>query len=159
MTPDETSQVIALLVQQTYVREVTPNDSPEIREYLKVTGNEAPAFWCLAFLMWGIHYVLGDRFTLPYTAGCQLLRDAAKKRGMIIGVARRGCIGLVIDPATDHAHHAFMVTGDPDQSGRYETIEGNSNDNGSRNGDGVYEHRRGGPGDTLRYEFVAPEGM
>jgi hypothetical protein len=160
VTPDESRQVIALLSQQTYVRETEgENNSPEIREYLNACGLTEPAPWCAAFVCWGMHYVLGDRFTLPCTASCEMLREAAKKRGMLIGTPRYGCIGLLIDTAKDHAHHAFLVTSDPNADGSVDTCEGNTNIDGSREGIGVFLRQRCGPTDHLTYEFIAPEGM
>jgi len=70
-----------------------------------------------------------------------------------------GAIGLVIDTQADHAHHCFLVTNDPEADGSFTTVEGNSNDNGSSNGDGVYLHHRGGPSDHVHYEFIEPEGI
>lgn len=160
MTPDESHQLVALLVQQTYVRETDgPNDSPEIRHYQASTGNAPPDPWCCSFVCWGLHYLLGNRMTLPMTGSCELLRQAAKKRGMLIGVPRYGCVGLLINRDTNTAHHAFVVTSDPEPDGSFDTIEGNTNDNGSREGDGVYERHRGGAADHLTYEFIAPEGI
>lgn len=160
MTPDESRQLIELLSQQTYVRETEgENNSPEIREYLKVCGLDEPAPWCAAFVCWGLHYLLGDRCTLPMTASCELLREAAKRRGMIIGVPRYGAIGLLIDTAKNHAHHAFLCTSDRNDDGSVDTCEGNTNTDGSREGIGVFLRQRCGPSDHLAYEFIAPEGI
>lgn len=160
MTRDESEQVVALLSQQTYVRETDgPNDSPEIREYQRVTGNAPPDSWCASFIAWGMHYVLGARYSLPLTASCQALRMAAAARRILKLHPSYGAIGLVIDTQADHAHHCFLVTNDPEADGSFTTVEGNSNDNGSSNGDGVYLHHRGGPSDHVHYEFIEPEGI
>jgi hypothetical protein len=106
---------------------------------------------------WGLNYVLGrQRCALPFSGSCEIVRQAARRRGMIRQRPQYGAIGLLISTKTGRAHHAFLCTSDPRADGSVTTIEGNTNDDGSPEGIGVFERVRGGAGDPLTYEYIDP---
>jgi hypothetical protein len=62
---------------------------------------------------------------------------------MPVGTAPQfGDIGLVVNTAANHAHHAFFVGDGPGEDDSMETLEGNSNDTGGSNGDGAYRREK-----------------
>lgn len=125
-------------------------------KYQHVTGNGPGDSWCLSFLMWGVLQVVGAMEALRQvfgivTASCEELRTIARQRGQLmpVGTAPQfGDIGLVVNTAANHAHHAFFVGDGPGEDDSMETLEGNSNDTGGSNGDGAYRRqKRWGPDD------------
>ena len=106
--------------------------------------------WCLYFVLWCFLALVGEdmaqlRGLVPAVTGsCEDFRQAARRRGRLLprGTAPLpGDIGLVVNTALDHAHHAFLVGQGRVGNGAVPTIEGNSNDTGGSNGDGTYERR------------------
>lgn len=70
------------------------------------------------------------------SGSCAASLDAARKAGLPISkVPTPDATGYVLD-ARGHAHHTFIV-GPVAPDGRFATAEGNSNDDGSDNGDRV----------------------
>jgi hypothetical protein len=126
-----------------------PNDGTCLK-YQLVTGNGKGDSWCLSFLMWGVLQVVSTRDALRQvfgiiTGSCEELRQVARKRGQLMPVGtapQLGDIGLVVDTAADHAHHAFFVKDGPGEDDSMETLEGNSNDTGGSNGDGAYRRQK-----------------
>jgi hypothetical protein len=118
-------------------------------KYQKVTGNDPGSSWCLSFIMWGLLQLLGTRAAVldcigKITGGCADLLAANEGRALMpIGTAPiEGDIGLVVRNSDNHAHHAFYIGSGPGEDGSYWTIEGNSNDTGGSNGDGVYTREK-----------------
>jgi hypothetical protein len=94
------------------------------------------------------------------TGSCEEMRQAARYKMLMVPRTEQpaaGDIGVVVNTAANHAHHMFLVEDAPNADGVFPTIEGNSNDNGSANGDGVYERNKrrvGGGGPQDHYEFI-----
>jgi hypothetical protein len=145
-----------------------PNEGTCLK-YQRVTGNGPGDSWCLSFLMWGVLQVVGVMDSLRtvfgiVTASCEDLRQIARKRGQLMPIGtppQFGDIGLVVNTAEHHAHHAFFVGDGPGEDDSMETLEGNSNDTGGSNGDGAYRRqKRWGPDDPCvhgglnHYELV-----
>lgn len=118
------------------------NDSHEIRAYLKVTGFDQPVAWCAAFVSycftengisnpksaWSPSWFPPDR--VIYSKG-QPLKVKPLKADVF---------GVYYANMKRIAHVGFI---DNWPQGDYAiTVEGNTNDNGSREGDGVYRKRR-----------------
>lgn len=125
-------------------------------KYQAVTGNGDGDSWCLSFLMWGVLQIVGTKPALRdvfgiITASCEDLREIARRREQLLPIGtppQLGDIGLVVNTATNHAHHAFLVGDGPGEDDSMETIEGNSNNTGGSNGDGAYRRqKRWGPDD------------
>ena len=128
---------------QLFVREKTGhNDGKEVEEYLRVTGLGKGNAWCAAFLAWD-H--VKNNISSPHSAFCpdwfkshvvysqfsKTIEPFISQPGQVFGLyfESKGRIA-----------HVGMITGETRFS--YNTIEGNTNDAGSREGDGVYRKIR-----------------
>jgi hypothetical protein len=113
---------------------------------------------------WIGHGMLGGRWPLPQTRSCDVLLEFARRHGVL----RETPIphGVFLALRTDHdAYHTGFVEDLAAGYGpnAFRTIEGNSNDDGSANGDGVYALVRGEAdgvqagvsADRTRYAFIA----
>lgn len=134
-----------------------PNDGT-CAKYQAVTGNEAGDSWCLSFVCWCFKQI-GLLTLLPrVTASCEEMRQAAIAKSLMVTWPRAGDVGFVVNTAQNHAHHCYIVEGDPATGTKiFPTIEGNSNTDGSSNGDGTYERDKrfvGGGGPINHYEFM-----
>jgi hypothetical protein len=121
---------------------------------LAIGGQEAvdrSDSWCLYFVLWCLLELVGeDRHQLhqlvpAVTGSCEDFRQAARKRGALMArgsAPEPGDIGLVVNTDANHAHHAFLVGRVWYKDGSRGTIEGNSNNTGGSNGDGVYERTK-----------------
>jgi hypothetical protein len=140
------AKVIATARREIGVREIDhSNTGTRVQEYQAATtlgGTGWP--WCVAFLAWVIKTALGDDIAkevwLP-SASCDLILDWATRKGIIRTVPTEGCIGLEM-VSRHNAVHGFLVTDVSTNDESFETIEGNSNDDGAREGNGVYPHTR-----------------
>lgn len=132
-------QLIATYESQVGVREnLGANDSKEIREYLKLAGFYKPAKYCAAFVCWGLTV---NGICNPRTAWSPSLfpsdhlidaRSISPQPGDAFGVYYSN-LGRIA--------HAGVIKYWPRDGDTFISIEGNTNDNGSRNGDGNYRKR------------------
>lgn len=125
------------------------NRGPWVRLYMK--GNEGEAWpWCAGF----VSYVLkqacqtqGVRSPISTSFSCDLLASGAKQKNRFLRGTRAnpdtlppGSIFLNRRTATDWVHTGIVVAAHADS---IETIEGNTNDEGSREGYEVCRRFRG----------------
>lgn len=113
-----------------------PNDGPRVRAYLLAADIRVPSAWCAAFVSWCFRQA---GHPLPRTGWSPALFPESRIRllpasGLVFGIyfPKLGRIG--------HCGFVERVQGD-----WIITIEGNTNQAGSREGDGVYRkwrHRR-----------------
>jgi hypothetical protein len=138
-------QLLQNLTGQLNVKEVSPNSSPMIDKYLHSVGFDYPAAWCAAFVSWNLSNIGVDN---PNSAWSP---DFAKDKDVIWysknGYKHKGDKALCGDVVTFYysalkrvGHVGFFIK--QDKSGYFITIEGNTNNNGSRTGDGVYLKKR-----------------
>jgi hypothetical protein len=131
-----------------HVREDSPNWGRFVSVYLKFVGIFTPAPWCAAFVAYRIHTAaqkLGKRANWPKTgapaAHCSTLYRWAKERDLLIGRPEPGCVFLLKHPAhVGRFIHTGLVV--RVQAGVIETVEGNTNTNGSPEGIGVFRRVR-----------------
>ena len=126
----------AILIASTQVGvEEVPRGSnwgPMVKLYLKAAGILSPAFWCAAFVYWC--YV---------SAGCPrklLWKNPASTLSMYEWAVKTGRLishpvprGLFVYWSPGGGHTGFVPGAEP-ASNSFRTIEGNTNDGGSRNG-------------------------
>jgi hypothetical protein len=134
--------VMADARRKLVVREVPrgSNRSPEIDAMNRYANAPLGSPWCCSFV---VTCLAGTDNELPVTASCQHLADAAIKKGLVVpqSEARRGDIFLLWYPSLGrYAHTGFVDSGN--MNGVIDTIEGNTNDGGSRDGWGVFERDR-----------------
>lgn len=119
------------------VREITENWGGMVTAYLKVAGVFSKAPWCAAFVYWCLLQAGADKTKLwKNPASTYFLWSwATKKRILYIDFPDNRCIG-VYNRLSGTGHTWFYL----DKKGR--TLEGNTNNNGSREGIGVFELSR-----------------
>jgi hypothetical protein len=108
-------------------------------EYSAEAGHANGYAWCATFL---VAMFRRAGLTLPSeSAYTPTMANAFKKAKRYGTEPRRGAIGFLYFPSKGRIAHTFVVE-DVRPDGRVVTIEGNTNDAGSREGDGVYRRVR-----------------
>ena len=121
------------------------NRGQVIERMTRFCGLNPPQPWCAAAVAWwGWHALRVDsktsRWPLPKTASCWQLGESARKAGLLREAGKAGDVFLIYYPSLNRfAHTGVLVRQEGD---RWVTIEGNTNNDGSRNGWGVCERRR-----------------
>jgi len=97
--------------------------------------------WCAAFVGQIGRQVLGHRWPAPRTAGVMtLVTWASVKPNVLVQTPSEGDLFVLwSDPLSRFAHVGIVTKVTPDG---YDTIEGNTNDGGSREGFGVFARHR-----------------
>jgi len=125
------------------IREETgKNDGEEVEEILKTVGLQGTkAPWCAAYVVWVGDSALGrDRNPYPRSAWSpDFVRNPQWNRGTGRVPHPASTFGIYFSSLKRVGHTGLIerVSGD-----FAITIEGNTNDGGSRDGDGVYRRRR-----------------
>ena len=149
---DFLSEVLKFAATQVGVRETSPNRGPEVDEYVRSVGlDPAGRFaWCVAFVYFCFEKAskkLGRINPMVKTAGVldHWNRCEAKGASRITAVRARN------NPALIKPGHIFVIDTGPAGGaghtglvlrvvgGKLVTIEGNTNEGGSREGIGVFE--------------------
>lgn len=120
--------------------------------YAKKVNNKAfiETAWCGMYIDY-CFYAVGLGHLVPMMAWTPSGYSWFKKRGQLTNDPQWGDLGFVWSPSAKRTIHVFFVTG---RDGNYvNTAEGNTNTNGSPQGDGVYRGRRR---ITSRLLFVRP---
>lgn len=139
MTP-LAAKVLELAAAEVGVREHSRNRGPEIDGYNREIGHDPEKRdpWCAIFVSAMVKRACVElciKVPIHLTAGCFTLDEQAPAT-MRTREAKPGCIFFL----QGHKHTGFIVGGG---GLAWETIEGNTNDGGSPEGDGVYRrHRR-----------------
>jgi len=108
-------------------------------------GSPRGSAWCLCFVHYvGIHALGSTRWPLGRNGSCDVLLQLAKKLGVLRESPVRGAVFLRLNPdnSADATHAGFVdrVLAD----GSFKTVEGNSNNEGAREGQAVVRLQRGG---------------
>lgn len=151
MTLSERIRAVALA--EVGVREEKTNCGKRVNEYKMATSLPAsePWPWCAAFVCWVISKAMRDymtenkmrlTFAAPRTAAAygfdewSFAQDNSTKThrshpGIAVGIFSLRTVS-----------HCGIAISRPDAMGYFDTVEGNTNPAGSREGDGVYQRRR-----------------
>jgi hypothetical protein len=141
------AESIAKIAQtQIGVRETSTNGGEKIEEYQRATWLPVgPWPWCAAFVDYVIQQAMvGGTWTFkrPRTAGawdlenwCRAVDNSAKLKKPATSV-KRGDIVIY------KFSHVGIAVGDLDKDGMVSVVEGNTNSDGEREGDGTYLKRR-----------------
>jgi hypothetical protein len=132
----------ALDAERRGVKETRTNWSDEIGQWLKAAGIHVPAPWCAAFVysMVAAAYRLAGLPTplldIALKAYVQSYVDNARRDGETVPASyvHPGdlvCFDFKLD---GHYDHIGIVLSPPDASGNFTAVEGNTNDEGSREG-------------------------
>jgi hypothetical protein len=131
MTRDE--EVLYLAGKLCFVREVGgQNKGVWVNTIQKVTGNGDGDSWCASFVSLVLGIAYEGKSPLPRTASCDVILEHARDNGWLSDTPDVGDVFLCMKSPTDAYHTGFVAKVLAD---RVETIEGNSNDEGSANGD------------------------
>lgn len=124
---------------QVGVREWTPNRSPDIDGYLRRIGLGPGQPWCAAFVAWCLMEAGVARESLPASAGAvRSWVRWAEVGDRLRDKPGRGWLFWWLD-ADRRGHMGFVAGGVP---GLIRTIEGNTDEAGTREGDGVRRRLR-----------------
>jgi hypothetical protein len=127
------------------------NRGPKVTLYQRVTGYTEPVPWCLCFNFWCVYTAaqqLGIDPPLVRTGSCDLAMNWARERDIFFRNPERGDVGLVLATENDAVHSFFVENIDGNSM---TTIEGNTNNDGSREGFGVLRRERTR---ADRYRFI-----
>lgn len=121
------------------------NDGAKLRSALAATPFEPGQPWCYYFaLACVIRGFLGVENIPPsvlVTGSCQAAADHAAALGKLSEFPATGSIFLLKN-VEGHFHHAGLVTSVDESDALVNTIEGNTNHDGSTEGYGVFWHTR-----------------
>lgn len=150
-----------------YVRELTGNnDHPVIDKMFDYLGLPHNLSWCLAFCLWCVHMAINP-MPYPKIARCSMFLEQVQANDfryetfdaddVAWGIAKARSGDLMIFSSSKVAGkknwngHAAIVENQATPR-KWETIEGNTNGAGSREGNGVYRKVRTAKNGTLALE-------
>lgn len=151
-------KLLEMAAAEVGVRETSPNRGPRVDEYHRYAGRD-PAqadSWCAQFV----------GFVAGHAAAAVGIQNPLPKSSSVMGLWQRSPqsshedephVGDVF--CIDHGQgkgHCGIVVGLPADVDYIDTIEGNTNAGGSRNGDGVYRRTRKLGEINLGYLSLAP---
>lgn len=158
-------EALRIAATQVGVREspVGSNRGPEVDDFLRTAGVDPGLYWCMAFVYWCFNHAatsLGVPNTFPRTAGCL---DAWQKSASFripkqAAVANPSLVVpgsvFILDFGGGNGHTGFVESA---IGGTLQTIEGNSNSDGSNNGIGVFRlNRRTVMSQSLKGFIIVP---
>lgn len=123
-----------------WVRESTgKNDGPWVEAIQRTTGNTKGSPWCASFVNFVLDIAFRDMNPLPCTASCDVLLQFATAHKLLTTTPEPGDVFLVMNTPTDATHTGIVsgIAGDT-----ISTIEGNTNREGAREGNGVWARTR-----------------
>jgi hypothetical protein len=124
----------------SWVREATnKNDGPWVEAIQRVTGNKRGDPWCASYVTFCLDIAFRGKNPLVRSASCDVMLSDARKKGWITDKPEPGDVFLVMKHENDAIHTGF-VSGVGKTS--VKTIEGNTNNDGSREGWGVFARER-----------------
>ncbi len=146
---DFAKEIVAIMRTQVGVMEnpMDSNTGVEVREYQKSTSLSGTGWaWCAAFVCWCFQKVADSKkvsysFKLPKTAGAYDFVNWAKRNSEYIEIIKDKNKILPGDLIIFTFSHIGISNGVV-KSGRVDTIEGNTDGKGSREGGGVYKKNR-----------------
>lgn len=146
------AKIIAIATAEVGVRESNDNSGARVMEYQAADtlgGTHYP--WCASFVSWAIREASKATKTKNIwcnSASCDVILAWARKLNIVHTTPQVGDVFLVMVSKYDATHTGIVVAVN---GPKFAEISGNTNDTGSRNGDGVYKQSRTN-GD--RYLFV-----
>ena len=145
--------IVAIATREIGVEEIdASNCGPRVNEY-KAATNLPPAEpwpWCAAFVCWCVQKamaVTGTKetfaFKKPTTAGAWALEAWSLRQDRTTATKKRpGRDILPGDIIVFTFSHCGIAISVPDETGHFETVEGNTDTAGSREGGGVFRKWR-----------------
>ena len=109
-----------------------------VQDYLKSVGITFPASWCMAFVYWCFDQVSNGSNPLVKTGGVMRAWREADKKYRVVGDPQPGDV-FIMDFGKGLGHTGFVEKVD---ANFIYTIDGNTNDSGSREGIEVCRRQR-----------------
>lgn len=109
------------------------NWGKDVQKYLASVGITFPASWCMSFVYWCVNEAAKEMKVpnpLFKTGGVLMQWNKVNPKMKFVKNPQVGDI-FIMDFGSGHGHTGFVTAV---KNGRIETIEGNSNDEGSREG-------------------------
>lgn len=131
--------ILDIARQFLFVREVPGNHGQRVNAIQKWGGGADGDSWCAYWLTMMLDITYQGNAPIPRTGSCDTILAIGKANGWITTTPVPGDIYLRVRNGSD-AHHCGLVTQFAYGAGHFGSISGNTNEDGSSNGDGVYEH-------------------
>jgi len=128
-------RALKIAISQIGNQEIPKNSNwgKHVQKYLASVNINFPAYWCMAFVYWCFDEAakeMGIENPLIKTAGVMDMWNRMPKECRVKGQPQKGDIGII--NFGKGMGHTFIV--ESSTSTIVQTVEGNSNDDGSRNG-------------------------
>lgn len=131
-----------IYLSQIGVRELSgKNDGPEVEMYLKTVGLGKGNAWCSAFVKWCLIQSNVSNTINAWSPTAENKKHIVYKARSFLEEPRPGDVGTLFYPKIKRIGHTYFYHKRVNSS-VYESVEGNTNDAGSREGDGVYKKIR-----------------
>jgi hypothetical protein len=136
---------LACLRQHTPVREqpINSNKGQMVEAYQKACGGKAGDPWCMQILNYTGKMAFGKAWPLRMTGSTNEAAADAKAQGVLLESSQGepGDILLLWSTSKGKFHHAATIAA-VTANGEFTTYEGNTNDDGSREGYGFFTRTR-----------------
>jgi hypothetical protein len=147
-------KAVDVALSQKGVREEGENAGRKVEEFLRSVGLGAGFPWCAAFVYWCTQKAADElKVKNPFirTAGCAVIASWAREHDLLEEMPQAGDVFLRWSTVAGvfRASHTGFVT--KVSGAQFDTIEGNTNTGGSREGIGVFARKRT---NDNRYRFV-----
>jgi hypothetical protein len=140
------AEVVALIyTREIGVREATNhNDGSRVEEYLAAANRYKGDAWCAAFVSWTFKQAGVAAAVSGWSPDWFPTKNTVYTHGKANNLVpqRADVFGIYFSSLGRIAHVGFVDRWEEGESSFVVTVEGNTNDTGSREGDGVYRKRR-----------------
>ena len=139
---DNAPCVSCVYLQEVGVKELTGNnDGARVEEYQKATGNKRGDSYCASFVVWCFKQAGVTTTITAWSPTAENRKNLVYSGGEFIKEPREADVFTIYSQSKKRiCHTGFFHKRINDAI--YESVEANTNDNGSSNGDGVYKRKR-----------------
>lgn len=150
--PDRRAEILRVAEQLRFIREQAgaANRGRWVEALQRVGGTTPGQPWCACYVSAVLGLAYQGKNPLPYTAGCDVLLEDARARGLLVDTPQPGDVFLRLKTDTDADHTGFVR--EVLAGGKWTTWEGNANAAGAREGNEVCSITR--PRRAERYVFI-----
>jgi hypothetical protein len=137
--------IASIYTAEIGVREKTGNnDGTRVEEYLKAANRKKGDAWCAAFVTWTFKQAGADAVVSGWSPDWFPAKNTIYVRGNQNNQTphQADVFGIYFQDKGRIAHVGFVDRWESGSSSYAVTVEGNTNDSGSNEGDGVYRKRR-----------------
>lgn len=135
-------------IDEVYISQIGRMENPlgsnwghPVEEYLRSVNTNIPAPWCAAFVHWCLDSAGIKNTITAYSPSAQNKKNLVYYQSHQLKEVQPGDVFTIYFVSMKRIGHTGFI-GRQISSSIVETIEGNSNDGGSREGVGVYKRKR-----------------